>query len=99
MQTLARHPRYAIAQTVNYIVSTGRTEYALQGRVIGCELGSDRSYIYSIKLGGGFIVSPVAESDLTVGNQLAIDSQRCQHPANSYPLETVANSQHLQRCY
>ena len=69
MQTLARHPRFTIAHPVLYRVPLGN-EYLLPAIVVGRELDSG-GYLYSIKLNGGFIVSPVPEQDLIVGNPVA----------------------------
>ena len=66
MIQLTKHPRFTIAQKVKYLVLTGQAEYFLDAIVIGSSLDGD-TYSYSIKLNGGFIISPVPETALTVG--------------------------------
>ena len=74
MIQLTKHPRFTIAQKVKYLVRIWQAECFLDAIVIGSSLAGD-TYSYSIKLNGGFIISPVPETDLTVGMPTATTFQ------------------------
>lgn len=64
LATVSAQARYLVGERVSYLVPLSETDCLLDAIVIAIE--QNNGFCYSIKLNGGFVVSPVPEQYLLV---------------------------------